>query len=136
MKKYWDIDLERIWTEDELHAQYDKAKSDGSIPHITNFADFLRHCMVENNGSLKEVTDDDLRWITVDTVYYGPGPFGKIQHRGRHYFERLFRVKEIYANGKEVDFTGVNFIIVNEDDNRIFQASGYTYDRGLFCDLY
>lgn len=58
MKKYWDIDLERIWTEDELLNRYEEAKSDGYIPHITDFADFLRHCMVENNGSLELIADD------------------------------------------------------------------------------
>ena len=58
MMKYWDVDLEKIWTEDELLLQYKHQKADGEIPHITDFADFIRHCMVENNGSLEKIADD------------------------------------------------------------------------------
>lgn len=38
------------------------------------------------------------------------------------------------AELRDEDF--LNGIVVNEDEERIVQASGYSPDRGLFCDLY
>ena len=42
-----------------------------------------------------------------------------------------------YGNYGEIrrmeDVTG---IVVNADENRIVQASGYSAERGMFCDLY
>ena len=35
---------------------------------------------------------------------------------------------------RDEDF--LNGIVVNEDEERIVQASGYSPERGLFCDLY
>lgn len=43
------------------------------------------------------------------------------------------------TNYKEVDFDGVNSITIFRDDNgvmTIILASGWTYDRGIFCDMY
>lgn len=76
------------------------------------------------------------RIITVDTVYYIPGRYGDAQKTGKHYFDKLSHLKEIVSNASEIDWNGVNFVIINEDENKIFQTSGYTYERGLFNDLY
>ena len=43
------------------------------------------------------------------------------------------------TNYNTIDFTGVNGISIYRYDNGdfyIFQAGGYTPDRGLFCDMY
>ena len=42
-------------------------------------------------------------------------------------------------NYADIDMDGVNHLAIRRDSNGrmyIFQASGYTYDRGIFCDLY
>ena len=46
---------------------------------------------------------------------------------------------ETCANYKDVNMDGVNGLVVyitTAGTRYIMQAGGYTYDRGLFCDLY
>ena len=43
------------------------------------------------------------------------------------------------VNFEKVNFEGVNNLAVcfeSDGSFRIFQAAGYTMDRGLFCDMY
>lgn len=96
-----------------------------------DFRSYLNDC-TSKNGSLTEVAKEDARDVRVETVYYT----GNAQHMGNAYWEKVFYLKETIPNAKEVNWDGVNNVIVDEDENRIFQAGGYNKDRGLFCDLY
>lgn len=59
MKKYWDVDHERLWTEDELRADYDQRKRNGELEDFYNtFEYYLNCCLTINNGSLEEVAPD------------------------------------------------------------------------------
>lgn len=59
MKKYWDIDHERLWTEDELRADYDQRKRNGELEDFYDtFEYYLSCCLIINNGSLEEVAPD------------------------------------------------------------------------------
>lgn len=43
------------------------------------------------------------------------------------------------TNAGIIDFKGVNHAAINRDKDGsfyIFQTSGYTYDKGMFCDMY
>ena len=53
----------------------------------------------------------------------------------------VFVNPEKLTNYREIKWDGVNYISVVVDDDeynnpRVFQASGWTADRGLFVDLY
>lgn len=60
MKKFWDVDHEKVWTEDELRNDYQSLKATGDIdPEIYDtFEYYLNSCLVENNGSLMPVAED------------------------------------------------------------------------------
>lgn len=59
MKKYWDVDHERLLTEDELRADYDQRKRNGELEDFYNtFEYYLNCCLTINNGSLEEVAPD------------------------------------------------------------------------------
>ena len=60
MKKFWDIDHEKVLTEDELRQDYESLKRTGDIdPEIySTFEYYLESCMIHNNGSLQPVADD------------------------------------------------------------------------------
>lgn len=135
MRYFINENLELV-TLDEMKKTYDELIETGEITGDEPFDYYLEACQAHNNGSLTEITQDDLKWIEVTTVYYTPGRYAEIQHHGKTYGDYLYRLKSSFVNGNAIKWNGVNGVIVNEDDNRIFQASGYTYDRGLFCDLY
>ena len=40
-------------------------------------------------------------------------------------------------NVREIrDADYLNGVVVNQDENRVVQATGYSPERGLFCDMY
>lgn len=73
MKKYWDVDRQKIWTEDEVRENYEYLKRIGDLdaPEIYNSFDYyLNSCLVENNGSLLLIaSDEDIenkrRWTAI-----------------------------------------------------------------------
>lgn len=138
MKKYLNVETDGVWTERELREEYNRQLMESEIdPEI--YADFnywLNSCLTINNGSLMEISDEDAMIVSVDTVYHTQGRYGEISHTGKHYLSRIYNLKMETANGHQINWSGVNGVIINEDDSIIFQASGYTQDRGLFCDLY
>ena len=97
--------------------------------------DVTRNNMKEYDATT-EISKNDAQMIDVNTVYYTEGKYGELQHFGKKYSDYIFRLKGTVDNAKDIDWEGVNGVWVNEDDNRIFQAGGYTEKRGLFCDLY
>ena len=54
MKKYYNIDSEKVYTLEELKAIYDEAKEEASEYIEGTFAEYLNACMFYNNGSLDE----------------------------------------------------------------------------------
>ncbi len=41
-----------------------------------------------------------------------------------------------YNTAEIRDADSINGVVLNLDDRKIIQASGYTRERGLFCDMY
>lgn len=60
MKKYWDVDQDRIWTEDELRDFYEKLKRSGDLPDFYDDFNYYLEACLDKNGSLTEIADD---WI-------------------------------------------------------------------------
>ena len=54
-KKYFCTESENSYTESELHNAWKDAIKDGDTYCTSTFEDFKKNCMVENNGTLKEV---------------------------------------------------------------------------------
>lgn len=134
--RYFKTDDGKLLTMYNIVKTYLELKADGDLQDYEDFKTYLGACMSYNNGTLTEISKEDAKDIHVDTFYYGKGNYGTTLCTHKSYCEKQFYLKETIGNAKEVNWDGVNFISVNEDENRIFQASGYTSDRGLFCDLY
>lgn len=60
MRKFYDIDHEKVLTEDELRKDYESLKATGDIDSeiYSTFEYYLESCMIHNNGSLQPVADD------------------------------------------------------------------------------
>lgn len=57
--KYYDIDHDKIYTEDELRADYENRKRNGELEDFYDtFEYYLECCMTRNNGSLEEIAPD------------------------------------------------------------------------------
>ena len=138
MKKYYNTETGGVWTLPQLREEHNRQLMESEIdPEIySDFNYWLHSCLTVNNGSLTEISEENARIVIVDTVYYTQGRYGKIAHTGKHYLSRIINLRNETVNGNKINWEGVNGVIINEDDNIIFQASGYTQDRGLFCDLY
>ena len=74
-----------------------------------------------------------MKRVHVTTVYYDSY---MEQHTDDIYMDYIYAIKEMTINGNEVDWDGVNCIVIDEEEPKIIQASGYSENRGLFCDLY
>lgn len=134
--RYFKNEEGELLTLENIRQTYNELKADGDLQDYEDFNYYLQACMYYNNGTLTELSEDDICRIDVTTVYYTEGKYGECQHTGKHYSDYIFHLRDEMSNGEEIKWKGVNGVIVNEDDNRIFQASGYTHERGLFCDLY
>lgn len=134
--RYFKTDDGKLLTMYNIVQTYKELKANGDLQDHEDFKTYLNACMSYNNGSLTEISENDARLIDVDTVYYIEGTYGETQCTGKHYKDYIFALKETIDNAKEIKWEGVNGVFLNEDDNRIFQAGGYTRERGLFCDLY
>ena len=129
-KRFFADDEGRIFSLEFLKREWKDSEDSRS------FGEYIAACMSYNGGTLKEISAEDSQDILVGTYYYTDGKYGPCQHKGREYTEYLYNLKTGTENGNEIDWNGVNHVLINEDDNRIFQASGYSFDRGMFCDLY
>ena len=138
MKKYLNVETDGVWTETQLRQEYYHQLHDGEIDPVIydSFEYWLTSCITANNGSLLEISDEDAMMVSVDTVYYTQGRYGKIAHNGKHYLCRVYNLKRETSNGHQINWSGVNGVIIDEDTNKIFQVSGYTSEKGLFWDLY
>lgn len=59
MRKYYDIDRDIIYTEDELRVDYETQKKNGDIaPEYDTFGRYLSACMTENNGTLERIAQE------------------------------------------------------------------------------
>ena len=59
MRKFYDVDHDKIYTEDELRADYEDRKRNGEIEDFYDtFECYLEACMTRNNGSLEEIAPD------------------------------------------------------------------------------
>ena len=135
--RYFRTDDNKLLTMYDVVKTYLELKSNGNLADYEDFKTYLGACMYYNNGTLTEISKEDAKDIRVDVYYYGNAPYGTtICGPGKSYYEKQFYVKETIDNAKDINWDGVNFISVIDDENRIFQTSGYTEDRGLFCDLY
>lgn len=138
MKKYLNVETDGVWTETQLRQEYYHQLRNREIDPVIydSFDYWIDSCLTANNGSLMEISDEDAMMVSVDTVYYTQGRYGEVSHTGKHYLCKVYNLKMETANGLQINWSGVNGVIINEDANEIFQASGYTPERGLFCDLY
>jgi hypothetical protein len=59
MKKYYDVDHDKIWTEEELRKDYGQRKRNGELEDFYDtFEYYLESCMTRNNGSLEPIAPD------------------------------------------------------------------------------
>ena len=76
-------------------------------------------------------------YITATRVYYSQGPHGPVQHTKDHY---VFIDKEDFQrqvkNADMIDLKTVNHICLDTDAGIVFQASGYSWNRGSFVDVF
>ncbi len=121
-------------TETNLRTIYEETTGDDSYGNKT-FERFV-NCCCSRNGMLREIPKTDAELISVDSYYYTEGKYGQIAHKGKSYHAYIFYMKSTVSNGNEIDWKGVNSVTLDETENRIFQTSGYTSERGIFCDLY
>lgn len=134
--EFYKTDDLKLVTREQLEKDFNNLKESGDLADYEDINVYTAACQSYNNGILTKISAEDAREITVDTVYYTQGNYGEISHTGKHYTEYIFVLKDTIDNAKEIKWEGVNNVIVNEDENTIIQASGYTRERGLFCDLY
>lgn len=123
MRYFRDDDFDLV-TLDEVKSTYLELKADGDLQNYESFDSYLSACQSYNNGSLTEISVEEAKRICVSTV------------DGRSYSDYMFRLKELTSNGKEVNWVGVNAIILDEEENRIVEARGHSHERKFFCDKY
>ena len=54
MRKFYDIETEKVITFEELKEEFQQLKASGDTESET-FFDYLSNCMTYNNGSLEEI---------------------------------------------------------------------------------
>ena len=134
--KFYKTDNFELVTSEQLEKDFNNLKESGDLADYEDINVYTEACQSYNNGILTEISAEDAKRIGVDTIYHTQGNYGEISHTGKHYTEYIFVLKDTIDNAKEIKWNGVNSVIINEDENTIIQASGYTIERGLFCDLY
>ena len=57
MKRYYNIDNDTVYTEQQIRDDYNEMISDGTLDRdiYSDFEYYLMSCMTENNGSLREM---------------------------------------------------------------------------------
>jgi hypothetical protein len=89
---------------------------------------------------IKEDIEDTDSFIYVDVVYYNNDDLDSMQHtdfRASGY-RYLSEIMNMCVNAKDIDFDGINNIVVVRYKDKYYIASsgGFSDDRGLFTDLY
>lgn len=59
MRKWYDIELQTIVTEDELRDEFSTIRNDGEHNGWT-FEDYVDACMTRHNGTLEDVEQDEI----------------------------------------------------------------------------
>ena len=81
-------------------------------------------------------TDKEM-YMTVTEIYYTKGQYGDVQHTKGTTTKSLEHIQSTTTNFDEVDdWDDINSVIIDIQEKRIIQTSGWSRDRGLFCDLY
>ena len=135
MRYFITSNLELITMYNVVH-HYKTLKGAGLLREYENFQQYLNACLSSNGGELTSISKEDAREISVETFHEVPAKYGTALTKTGQYHEPLYFLKRTVTNAKEVRWEGVNYVMIDEEDNHIFQASGYSKDRGLFCDLY
>ncbi len=82
MKRYYDVDAERIWTEDEIRRDYEQLVKAGEEDPEGTFEHYLESCLTRNNGSLEEIGDDyeieRLRRDVASDIACDEMPYGEV----------------------------------------------------------
>lgn len=122
---------DEIFTEDALRKDFDLHKAD--LPEFDTFEEFLEMCQSYNNGALTEIPEREMHrvWVTeTHTDNYG------CRHADSAYNTYLFRIKEKVWNYDTICKDGVNSVIIDNDDGKVIQVSGYTREKGFWFELY
>lgn len=117
-------DGSELLTEDYLRRVYDS-------DFDNSFEEFIKKGT--SDGSFREIPKGDMERVHVTTVYYDDH---MEQHTDDIYMDYIYAIKQITTNGNEVNWDGVNCIVIDEEEAKVIQASGYSEERGLFVDLY
>lgn len=124
-------DTPRFFRDDNLELLFESDLRKYADACNMAFDDFINSAI--HAGFLTEVPAMEMKMISVETIYHT----GQISHKGDEYMDYIYAIKLTSPNGNEVNWDGINHVIINEEDgNKIIQASGYNANRGLFCDLY
>lgn len=58
MRRYYDVDHDKYYTEDELRKDYAERMRNGELEKFyCTFEYYLESCMTRNNGSLEEISE-------------------------------------------------------------------------------
>ena len=61
MRKFYDVDHDKVYTEEELRADYEERRRNGELEDFYDtFGYYLEACMTRNNGSLEEIAPDSV----------------------------------------------------------------------------
>ena len=110
--RYFTNDKLELLTEDDIKKAYEIADFDG------NLKEFTERCLAD--GSIKEIPTEEAREVAVENMYT----------------DYVFAIKATIPNGKEINWNNVNLIIIDDEESKITSASGYSFERGEFTDLY
>lgn len=61
MRKFYDLDHDKVYTEEELRTDYEERRRNGELEDFYDtFEYYLEACMTRNNGSLEEIAPDSV----------------------------------------------------------------------------
>lgn len=123
--RYFTNDKLELLNETDIQKSFEISDFDG------DYKEFTERCLAD--GSFREIPKGNMKRVHVTTVYYDSY---MEQHTDDIYMDYIYAIKEMTINGNEVDWDGVNCIVVDEEEAKVIQASGYSNERGLFVDLY
>lgn len=56
MKRFYNVETQKVITMKDVFKSYQREKENNDFLNDSTFERFLELCMIENNGSLKEIT--------------------------------------------------------------------------------
>lgn len=72
--------------------------------------------------------------VSATPIFYDTNGHQHIKVTVPVFWDRL--TEEGYNTDEIRDVDSINGVVINIDEKKIIQASGYTRERGLFCDMY